>query len=67
MRAFGEIHTTEKTSRLILFIRHLPQITPEELNQMKGLNRKPQRIKRISEGRGLIYGPAWTGNTDYTV
>jgi hypothetical protein len=23
-----------------LFIRHLPQITPEELNEMKALNRK---------------------------
>jgi mono/diheme cytochrome c family protein len=42
MPAFSEIHTTEKTWRLVLFIRHLPQITPEELNEMKGLNRKPQ-------------------------
>jgi mono/diheme cytochrome c family protein len=42
MPAFSEIHTPEKTWRLILFIRHLPQITPEELNEMKGLNRKPQ-------------------------
>ena len=42
MPAFKEIHTPEKTWRLILFIRHLPQITPEELNEMKGLNRKPQ-------------------------
>jgi mono/diheme cytochrome c family protein len=42
MPAFSEIHTPEKTWRLILFIRHLPQITPEELNEMKGLNRKVQ-------------------------
>jgi len=42
MPAFKEIHTAEKTWRLILFIRHLPQITPEELNEMKALNRKPQ-------------------------
>jgi mono/diheme cytochrome c family protein len=42
MPAFSEIHTTEKTWRLVLFIRHLPQITPEELNEMKGLNRRPQ-------------------------
>jgi len=41
MPAFSEIHTTEETWRLVLFIRHLPQITPEELNEMKGLNRKP--------------------------
>jgi len=42
MPAFSKIHTPEKTWRLILFIRHLPKITPEELDEMKGLNRKPQ-------------------------
>ena len=42
MPAFREIHTPEKAWRLILFIRHLPQITPEELNEMKGMNRKIQ-------------------------
>ena len=42
MPAFSEIHTPAETWRLVLFIRHLPQITPEELNEMKGLNRKPQ-------------------------
>ena len=42
MPAFSEIHTAEKAWRLVLFIRHLPQITPEELDEMKGLNRKPQ-------------------------
>ena len=42
MPAFSEIHTREQTWRLVLFIRHLPQITPEQLNEMNGLNRKPQ-------------------------
>ena len=43
MPAFSEVHTdTNETWRLIVFIRHLPQITPEELDEMKGLNRKPQ-------------------------
>jgi mono/diheme cytochrome c family protein len=42
MPAFSQVHTPEKAWRLILFIRHLPQITPEELDEMKGLNRKPQ-------------------------
>ena len=42
MPAFSEVHTPEKTWRLILFIRHLPQVTPEELNEMKGLNPKMQ-------------------------
>jgi mono/diheme cytochrome c family protein len=42
MPAFSEAHTPEKTWRLILFIRHLPQITPEELKEMKALNPKMQ-------------------------
>jgi len=42
MPAFSEAHTPEKTWRLVLFIRHLPQITPGELNEMKGWNRKMQ-------------------------
>jgi mono/diheme cytochrome c family protein len=42
MPAFSEAHTPEKTWRLILFIRHLPQLTPEELNEMKALNPKRQ-------------------------
>jgi len=40
MPAFSEAHTAAQTWRLVLFIRHLPQITPEELNEMKGLNPK---------------------------
>ena len=42
MPAFSEEHTAEKTWRLVLFIRHLPQITPEELAEMKALNPKRQ-------------------------
>jgi mono/diheme cytochrome c family protein len=40
MPAFSEAHTAAQAWRLVLFIRHLPQITPEELNEMKGWNRK---------------------------
>ena len=40
MPAFSEAHTAPQAWRLVLFIRHLPQITPEELNEMKGWNRK---------------------------
>jgi mono/diheme cytochrome c family protein len=40
MPAFSEAHTPTQTWRLVLFIRHLPQITPEELNAMKALNPK---------------------------
>ena len=42
MPAFSEAHTAEKTWRLVLFIRHLPQITPEELNEMKGWDPKSE-------------------------
>ena len=42
MPAFSEAHTSAQTWRLVLFIRHLPQITPEELNEMKELNPKSQ-------------------------
>jgi mono/diheme cytochrome c family protein len=42
MPAFSEAHTDAQTWRLVLFIRHLPQITSEELNEMKGLNPKPE-------------------------
>jgi mono/diheme cytochrome c family protein len=42
MPAFSEAHTAAQAWRLVLFIRHLPQITPEELNEMKGLNPKSQ-------------------------
>ncbi len=40
MPAFSKVHTTAQTWRLVLFIRHLPQITPEELHEMNGWNSK---------------------------
>ena len=40
MPAFSEAHTAAQTWRLVLFIRHLPKITAEELSEMKGLNPK---------------------------
>ena len=40
MPAFSEVHTVAQTWRLVLFIRHLPQITAEELNEMKGWDPK---------------------------
>ncbi len=40
MPAFSGTHTAAQTWRLVLFIRHLPQITPEELNEMKGWDPK---------------------------
>jgi len=40
MPAFSEAHTAAQTWRLVLFIRHLPQTTPEEFSEMKALNPK---------------------------
>jgi mono/diheme cytochrome c family protein len=40
MPAFNGTHTPALTWRLVLFIRHLPQITPEELNEMNGWDPK---------------------------
>jgi mono/diheme cytochrome c family protein len=45
MPAFGEEHSVgggADTWHLVLFIRHLPQITSEELDEMKGLNPKTE-------------------------
>ena len=55
MPAFHGTHTVPQTWRLVLFIRHFPQITAEELNEMKGAGktrRAQARIQRISKGRG---------------
>src|ERR1700724_4031809 len=42
MAAFSGTHTVPQTWRLVLVIRHLPQITAEELNEMKSLDPKSE-------------------------
>ncbi len=42
MPAFSGTHTAAQTWRLVLFIRYLPQITAEELNEMKRLDPKSE-------------------------
>ena len=42
MPAFNGTHTAALTWRLVLFIRHLPQITAEELNEMNRLDPKSE-------------------------
>jgi mono/diheme cytochrome c family protein len=42
MPAFSEAHSPAQAWRLVLFIRHLPQITAEELNEMKRLDPKSE-------------------------
>ena len=44
MPAFHGSHTVPQTWRLVLFIRHLPQITPEELNEMAGWDPKSYAV-----------------------
>lgn len=45
MPAWGEGHPDKDVDswKLVHFIRHLPQLTPEELDQMKGLNPKTKK------------------------
>jgi len=40
MPAWGGEHTPEETWHLVTFIRHLPQLTPQELDEMKKM--KPE-------------------------
>jgi mono/diheme cytochrome c family protein len=68
MPAFGAEHTVggdAETWHLVLFIRHLPQITSEELSQMTGLNPKTdadraeeQQERDFLEGREPPQNPA---------
>jgi mono/diheme cytochrome c family protein len=58
MPAFGTEGDQDLDSwKLVQFIRHLPSITPEELEQMKGMNpkspeefREEEAIKKFLEG-----------------
>ncbi len=40
MPAFGDQHNEEAAWKLVLFIRHLPKQTPEEIAEMEKLNPK---------------------------
>jgi mono/diheme cytochrome c family protein len=47
----------QETWRLVHFIRHLPRITPEEIEQMEGLNPKsPEEIRQEIEEERLLEG-----------
>ena len=49
MPAFGEEHTVggdADTWKLVLFIRHLPNLTADELQRMKQLNPKTEEERR---------------------
>ena len=47
----------EESWRLVRFIRHLPQITPEEIEQMESLNPKsPEEIRQQIEEEKFLRG-----------
>ncbi len=47
----------EESWHLVLFIRHLPRITPEEIEQMEGLNPKsPEEIRQQIEEEKFLQG-----------
>lgn len=47
----------EESWRLVRFIRHLPRITPEEIEQMEGLNPKsPEKIRQQLEEERFLGG-----------
>ena len=50
MPAWGTKEKDDDSWKLVLFIRHLPQLTPEEEEEMKGLNPKsPEELKEEQE------------------
>ena len=50
-------HDEEDSWKLVRFIRHLPQITPDEERQMQGLNPKsPDEIEEEQEEKAFLNG-----------
>jgi mono/diheme cytochrome c family protein len=60
MPSFGEADTgtgDTDTWKLVHFIRHLPELTPEEVEQMEELNPKsPEEFRREEEARRFLRG-----------
>ena len=55
----GKAAGEEESWRLVRFIRHLPHITPEEIEQMEGLNPKsPEKIRQQIEEEKFLGGGA---------
>lgn len=50
-------HSDEDTWKLVLFIRHLPNLSPDELNQMEQLNPKsPDELKEEQDEQHFLNG-----------
>lgn len=59
MPAFGEKGRTDDKStwKLVLFIRHMPKLTPKELRQMEGLNPKTRaELEEEQEAERFLRG-----------
>ena len=53
----GHGHDEEDSWKLVRFIRHLPQVTPEEEHEMQGLNPKgPDELKEEQEEKEFLNG-----------
>jgi mono/diheme cytochrome c family protein len=53
----GTEHSAEETWHLVHFIRHLPNITPEEIEKMQALNpRSPEEIRQEIEAERFLRG-----------
>jgi mono/diheme cytochrome c family protein len=64
MPAWGGSHRSDDTWRLVLFIRHLPQLTAEEESEMERLNPKSDadRDEELQEEKFLNGGPPPDGS-----
>jgi mono/diheme cytochrome c family protein len=57
MPAFGQSDEDTDSWKLVHFIRHLPSITPEEVEKMKGMNPKsPQELEEEETIRRFLAG-----------
>jgi mono/diheme cytochrome c family protein len=55
----GSEHDTTDNWRLVHFIRHLPKLTPAEIDTMKGLNPKsPEEFRQDDETQRFLEGQA---------
>src|SRR6266700_2261182 len=62
MPAWGTDEKDEDSWKLVLFVRHSPQLTPEEENEMKRLNRKsPEELKEEQEEEQFLNGTEPSG------